>query len=202
MISRNWALFPFSCFLVLGSAGCNSGSEAGAGNGDAAKVAGSDGAAKASGRDVCSFISREEMSGAIGEPVVQTEARGETCSYWTENQMASVEVEIAQSGGAEEMKAARDAARILGNMGRDMKGARSAEGDLGEMLQGPDPVPGLQAEAFFGSNEQLHVLKGGSYFAVTPPLLSGSITTGNPMLSAEKKRDIAAKVARTIASRL
>jgi hypothetical protein len=202
VISSNWALFSLPCFLVLGSAGCNSGSGDGAGNGNTASVAASDGAAKGAERDVCSFISQEEMSGIIGEPVVQTEARGETCSYWTENQLASVEVEIAQSGGAEEMTAARDAARILGNMGQEMKGAKGAEGNLGEMLQGPDPVPGLQAEAFFGSNQQLHVLKGEAYFAVTPPLLSGSITTGNPMLPAEKKRDIAANVARTIASRL
>ena len=188
--------------LALTTAGCNSEpAEQGAAKADAAS--GSTGGTQASApRDVCSFVTQDEISTAVGEKIARAEDKGESCSYHMEGEMASVDVEIAQSGGAEEMQVARDAARILGSMGSDMKGAKGAEGDLGQMLTGPNSTSGVGAEAFFGSNQQLHVLKNGVYFAVTPPLLSTKTTSGNPMLPAEKKREIATAVAQKIASRL
>ena len=192
------------CWVALATAGCNSGAEdQSAAKPDAASGSASTAAKQASAtREVCSFVSQEEISTVVGEKIARVEAKGDTCSYHTENDMASVDVEIAQSGGAEEMQAARDAARIIGNMGADMKGAKGAEGDLGQMLKGPNSTSGVGAEAFFGSMQQLHVLKNGVYFAVTPPMLSTKTTSGNPMIPAERKREIAIAVAQKIGAKL
>ena len=63
-------------------------------------------------------------------------------------------------------------------------------------------APGLGDEAFFGANQQLHVLKGDSYLAVSPPTMRSRMSGGNPLLPTEKKREIATAIAQKIASKL
>ena len=157
----------------------------------------------ASAGDPCAFISKEEIAAITGETIVQTKAEDDTCRYETDDAMASsVQVDIKQSGGKEEMEIARTASGALGSIGDEMKNSGGAEGDTGEMLAESAAAPKIGDQAFFGANSQLHVLKGDVYFSVLPPHMRSRMSAGNPMLQAEKKREIAAKVAEKIASKL
>ena len=117
--------------------------------------------------------------------------------------VSSVEIEVKQTGAADEMQTARDAAGVLGNMGADMKDAKGVEGDLGELLsETSSSVSGIGDEAFFGANQQLHVLKNNVYFAVSPPTMRSRMGSGNPMLSAEEKREMARAIAQKVVAKL
>jgi hypothetical protein len=154
-------------------------------------------------RDPCAFATKEEVSAATGETIVQTQSDGERCTYQTEDAMAaSVELELKLTGGAEEMRVARSAAGVLADMGEQMKGAGGAKGELGSTLTSGGAAPRLGDSAFFGPNEQLHVLDGDVYVAVTPPTMRSRMTGGNPMLKAEDKRKMAIAIAERVLSRL
>lgn len=154
-------------------------------------------------RDVCSFVSKDAVAAATGEKILNAKAEGDICTYETDDAMASsVQVEIKQSGGAEEMKVARTATGVLGEMGEGMKGSGDAEGDVGQAISESAAAPGIGDEAFFGPNQQLHVLKGDVYFAITPPAMRSRMSGGNPMLAPQAKQEMASEIARHLITKL
>ena len=188
-----------SIVLLLALAGCGS---------DRPEEAVTNGAAEASAApaeeagDPCRFATKEEVSAATGETILQAQSDGDRCTYQTDDAMAaSVEVELKLSGGKEEMDVARRAARVLSDMGEGMKDAGGAEGDVGNALTSGGAAQ-LGDSSFFGPNEQLHILKGDAYVAVTPPTMRSRMSGGNPMLSSEDKRKMASAVAERVLSRL
>ena len=188
-----------ACTLALAACGGEAGNDATTKGNEVAEAAGTPAAAG----DPCAFISKEEVAAATGETIVQTKAEGDTCRYETDDAMASsVEVDIKRSGGKEEMEIARTASGALGNIGEEMKEADGATADTGAMLAESGAAPKIGDQAFFGANSQLHVLKGDAYFSVLPPHMRSRMSAGNPMLPAEKKREIATAIAQKIASKL
>ena len=186
--------------LVLAIAGC------GAESSNEAAVESSENRselAASAQRDACSFLSKEAVAAATGEKVVNAKTEGDICTYETDDAMASsVQVEIKQSGGAEEMEVARTATGVLGEMGEGMKPSGGAEADVGNAISESGSVVGIGDKAFFGPNQQLHVLKGDVYFAVTPPTMRSRMSTGNPMLAPEAKQEMAAEIARQLVAKL
>lgn len=198
-ISRSWRL-AMVCALAIAAKGCGADpadrNEAGPANDSGTLAA-------ASAGDPCALVTREEVAAAIGEAVVKAQASGKACSYETEDAMASsVAVEVVRTGGAAEMEAAREAAGVLGRLGGEMVKGEGAEAQAGEAMAEGGAVSGLGDEAFFGANQQLHVRKGDSYLAVTPPTMRSRMSGGNPMLSAEQKRAMAKAVAEKALGRL
>lgn len=187
-----------ACALLLAACGGEATNEAAPqGNETAAS------AAQPASGDPCALVSKEEVAAITGEKIVQTKAEGDTCRYETDDAMASsVQVDIKRSGGKEEMEIARSASGALGSIGEEMKNSGGAEGDTGEMLAKSAAAPKIGDQAFFGANEQLHVLKGDAYFSVLPPHMRSRMSAGNPMLSTEQKREIAARIAEKVASKL
>jgi hypothetical protein len=186
--------------FTMAAAGCDADTaNNAAGSGE--RMASSSGETAAAA-DPCSFISKEDVSAVTGEAVIKTQAAGETCTYETDDDASAVRVEIKQAGGAEEMEVARSAAGVLGDMGSDMKGSGGAKGDVGELLTDAAAAPKIGDQAFFGPNQQLHVLKGDSYFAVSPPMMRSRMTGGNPLMPAAQKRKIAAEIAQKVAAKL
>jgi hypothetical protein len=191
--------FALVCGLAMAAQGC--GSEPESENG-AVPAASADGAS-ATSADPCALVTKEEVAAAIGEAVVQAKSGGKACTYETEDAMASsVTVEVTRSGGAGEMQAARDAAAVLGKIGGKMAEGTGAEAEAGEAMAEGGAAPGLGDQAFFGANQQLHVLKGDSYLAVSPPTMRSRMSGGNPLLSADQKRAMARAIAEKALARL
>lgn len=188
--------------LALAMAGC------GAQSTNDSAPAGEEAAATATEKpavaaDPCSYISKEEVTAVIGETIVDTKADGFACRYDTDDAMAAfVQVDIKPSGGADEMAIARSAAGALGAIGDEMQGSGGAAGDAGAILSDSASAPKIGDHAFFGANQQLSVLKGDVYFAVSPPQMRSRMSGGNPLLPAEKKREMAAAIAQKIAAKL
>ncbi len=204
MDNRMQRIAVLLCVVALATTGCDSRS-----SGEAAAPGANVGGSTTNPRqaskalDVCSLVTREDVAATIDEAIVQVEAKGDTCSYQTEDAMASsVEIEVKQTGGKDEMQTAREAAGFLGKIGADMKGAKGAKGDLGTMLDDASSVSGIGDEAFFGANQQLHVLKNNVYFTVSPPMMRSRMGSGNPMLTAEEKREMARVIAQKVAAKL
>lgn len=194
---RSWR-FTLVCGLALAAQGC--GSEP-SGDNAAALEASDD--APAAEADACALVTREEVTAAIGETVVKAQSAGEGCSYETEDAMASsVKVEVKRTGGASEMQAAREAAGVLGRIGGKMAEGKGAEAQAGEAMAEGGAAPGIGDQAFFGANQQLHVLKGDSYLAVTPPTMRSRMSGGNPLLSDDQKRAMAQAIAEKALARL
>lgn len=199
MAGRSWR-FALICGLALVGQGC--GSDPGGGN-SAAPEASGNGSASAASADPCALVTREEVAAAIGEAVVQAQSDGKGCSYETEDAMAStVKVEVTRTGGAGEMQSARDAAGVLGRIGGKMAEGTGAEAQAGEAMAESGAAPGLGDQAFFGANQQLHVLKGDSYLAVSPPMMRSRMGSGNPLLSGDQKRAMARAIAEKALARL
>jgi hypothetical protein len=193
------------CSLALAVFGCNSSSSSEATTSRAETSGSTANASQASSTiDVCSLVTKEDVGAAIGETIVQTEATDDTCIYQTEDDMGSrVEIEVKRKDAGGEMQAARDVAKILGKLGGEMKDAKGAEGDVGEMLaKDSASVSGIGDEAFFGANEQLFVLKNNVYFTVLPPMMRPRTGSGNPLLKAEEKRAMAKVIAQKAAAKL
>jgi hypothetical protein len=154
--------------------------------------------------DPCSFVGKEDITAVTGEKILQTKADGQTCRYETDDEMASsVQVDVKSTGGKAEMDAVRSATGTLGSIGEDLKGEGGAKGATGEILAESGAAPKIGDQSFFGANSQLHVLKGDTYFAVLPPTMRSRISsTGNPLLSSEQKREMAAAIAQKIAAKL
>jgi len=151
----------------------------------------------------CSFITKEEVTAIIGEAIVEAKAEGFTCRYDSDDAMASfVQVDFKPSGGAGEMAAAQSAASTLRSIGNEMKNAGGAAGDTGALPSESAAAPSIGDQAFFGTNQQLSVLKGDVYFAVSPPHMRSRMRSGNPLLPAVKQREMAAAIAQTIAAKL
>lgn len=198
---RSWRFMLISG-LALAAQGC--GSEPSGDN--AAALQASDNAPAASAAaegDPCALVTREEVAAVIGEAVVQAKSDGGACGYETEDAMASsVKVEVTRTGGAKEMEAAREAAGVLGRLGGKMAEGTGAQGQAGEAMAEGAAAPGLGDQAFFGANQQLHVLKGDSYLAVSPPTMRSRMSGGNPLLSGEQKRAMARAIAEKALARL
>jgi len=192
------------CSLALIAFGCNSSSSSEATTSRAETSGSTANASQATvAIDVCSLVSKEDVGAAIGEKIVQTEVKGDICIYETEDVASSVEIEVKRNDAAAEMQSARDVAKILGKLGGEMKDAKGAEGDVGEMLaKDSASVSGIGDEAFFGANQQLFVLKNNVYFTVLPPIMRPRTGSGNPMLKAEEKRAMAKSIAQKVASKL
>jgi len=193
------------CYLALIAFGCNSSSSNEATASRAETSVSTANSSQASGAtDVCSLVTKEDVGVAIRETIVQMEAKGDTCIYQTEDEMGSrVEIEVKRKDAAGEMQSAREAAKILGKLGGEMKDAKGAEGDIGEMLaKDSASVSGIGDEAFFGINEQLFVLKNNVYFTVLPPVMRPRTGSGNPLLKAEEKRTMAKVIAQKAAAKL
>ena len=183
--------------LALAACGDGKSDDAGA-NGAATSATAQPGAAG----DPCGLVTKEDVSAATGETIVEAKSDGDRCTYQTDDAMAaSVEVEIKRSGGAEEMDIARRAAGALADIGEGMKDRSGAEADVGNALTSGGAAK-LGDSAFFGPNEQLHVLKGDAYVAVTPPTMRSRMSGGNPMLSADDKRKMAMAVAEKVLAKL
>ena len=194
-MSNRW---PLMLALALALPSCGSGGEQAEAVGEPA-----DDRAAAAPADPCALLGKEEVAAVIGEPVVAASPGGEGCTYETEDAMASsVKVEVKRSGGAAEMQAAREATGVIDRMGAGLKEGGGAQADAGAALAGAGELKGLGDQAFFGANEQLHVLKKDAYFSVTPPAMRSRMSGGNPLLSAEKKREMARALAGKIAAKL
>ena len=95
-----------------------------------------------------------------------------------------------------------EAAGALGRIGGKMAEGKGAEAQAGEAIAEGGAAPGLGDQAFFGANQQLHVLKGDSYLAVSPPTMRSRMGGGNPLLSGDQKRAMARAIADKALSRL
>jgi hypothetical protein len=198
MAVRNWAL---AGLLAVGLQACGSGEGDGAAS-NGAEAAGSAPAAAAAA-DPCALVTKEEVQAATRETIVAAKAGGEACTYESDDAMASsVTITVRWTNGPLEMAMAREAAVALDRMGSGMAETKGAEGDAGAAMTSGGAVAGIGGEAFFGSNEELHVLKKGVYFAVTPPTMRSRMSGGNPMLSAEQKREMARAIAQKAAARI
>ena len=194
--ARHWVLIAL---LALGAQGCGSD---GADNAASQNGTGEKAAAGAAA-DPCALVTKEEVQAATGETIVAAKAGDEACTYESDDAMASsVTITIRRTNGPLEMAMAREAAVALERMGGGLAEAKGAQGDAGAAMKKGRYVDGIGDEAFFGSNDELHVLKEGAYFAVTPPTMRSRMSGGNPMLSAEQKREMARKVAEKVAGRL
>lgn len=198
MAGLSWR-FALICGLALGVQGCGSGPE---GDNAAAPEASDNGGATAASADPCALVPKEEVAEAIGEPVVQAQSEGGTCSYETEDPASSVKVEVVRTGGAQEMQTARDAAGVLGRIGGKMADGKGAEAQAGEAIAEGGAAPGLGDQAFFGANQQLHVLKGDSYLAVLPPTMRNRMGGGSPVLSGDQRQAMARAIAEKALARL
>jgi hypothetical protein len=167
------------------------------------RARGSDnGSVAAASEDACALVTKEEVAEAIDEPVVQAQSDGGACSYETEDPASSVKVEVARTGGAGEMQTARDAAGVLGRIGGKMAEGKGAEAQAGEAMAEGGPAPGLGDQAFFGPNRQLHVLKGDTYFAVSPPIMRSRMSGGSPLLTGDQRQAMARAIAEKALARL
>ena len=203
MAIRHSRYLAFVCLMALGVQGCGSG-----GGDDAASQqadAGTDTAAAptAAGSDPCSLASKEEVQAATGESILEAKAEGDACTYETDDAMASaVRIEVKRTGGAQEMATAREAAGMLDRMGAGMEGEKGAEGDAGAAMKSGGEAAGIGDQAFFGSNQEIHVLKKDVYFTVSPPTMRSRMSGGNPILSGEQRREMARAIAQKVAGRL
>ena len=161
------------------------------------------GTAVAATTDPCSLVTNEEVATIIGEPVTGTEKGEGSCTWQTADaQASSVMIELNQSDAAGEMATAKQAAGILKDMGGAVADQGGAGADVNAALSDSGDTPKIGDEAFFGPNSQLSVLKGGSYIAISPPMMRSRMSAGNPMLSSDDKKKMALAIAEKAVSRL
>ena len=198
-----YSFLALVCFAGLGLQGCGSGETDDAASRQSGTGEKAAGGSTATAGDPCSLVTKEEVQEVTGETILEAKADGNSCSYETDDAMASsVKVEIRRTAGAKEMQAAREAAGILDRMGADMADAKGAEADAGASMKRGGEAAGIGDEAFFGSNEELHVRKNDVYFTVSPPSMRSRMSGGNPLLPPEKKREMARAIAEKLAGRL
>lgn len=146
--------------------------------------------------DVCTLVSKETVGTIIAQPIVNVVPGKGSCKYETDDaQASSVEIVVKREGAAGEMDTVRKAAGLLGSIGAGMEGGKGATGDVGKMAQGSGAVEGVGEQAFFDSNNTLHVLDKGSYVSIMPPMMKSRMGPGNPLLPAEERRAMAKALA-------
>lgn len=186
--------------LALALAACGSG---GGDSTDQAPATDQPATAAAEQADPCSLVTAEEVGTIIGAAIVATKPGEGSCLYETDDAQAStVTIELDQADAAGAMDVARKAAGVLEDMGAAAGGEGAAGADVNAMLSDSGDAPKVGDEAFFGPNSQLSVRKGGSYIAVSPPMMRSRMAAGNPMLSAEDKQRMALEIARKAVDRL
>ena len=160
-------------------------------------------ATAAAATDPCSLVTPEEVGSVIGEKITGTEKSDGSCTYQTADaQASSVTIELNQTNAKGEMEAQKSAAGVLKDMGSAAAGQGGAGADVNAMLSESGDMPKIGDEAFFASNQQLSVLKGSSYVAVTPPMMRSRMSGGNPLLSAGDKKKMAIAIAEKAVARL
>lgn len=153
--------------------------------------------------DVCSLVAPDAVTAVIGQPIVVSRPGVDSCKYETEDPMASsVEVLVKRQNAGEEMAVARKASGILADVGEEMGRSKGAKGDVGATLQQGATSAGIGQEAFFDSNQSLHVLDRNAYFTISPPMMRSRMGPGNPMLSEQERRGMAKALAQKVAAAL
>jgi hypothetical protein len=195
-----WTVGAAAIAMSLGACGgSNSASEDDANAGQTAATA----SGAASGTDPCSLVTVEEVGAVVGEKIISKAASQGRCEYQTADAAASsVTIEINQSDAAGEMATAQQAAGVLKNVGAAVSGQGGAGADVNAALSESGDAPKIGDEAFFGPNQQLSVLKGSSYIAISPPMMRSRMAAGNPLLSAEDKKKMAIAIAEKAIARL
>ena len=193
--------FFASASLILMLAGCAGGDSES--NVAAENEAASEMAEAKVGTDPCSLVTVEEVGAVIGDKIISKAASEGRCEYQTADvQASSVTLEINQSDAAGEMATARQAAGMLKDMGSAAAAQGGAGADVNAALSESGDAPKIGDEAFFGPNQQLSVLKGNSYIAISPPMMRSRMAAGNPMLSADDKKKMAIAIAEKAVARL
>ena len=188
------------CPLVLALTACGSG-----GGSSENKEAAANGASAetAKAEDPCRLVSADEVGAIIGDKIVATKPAEGSCTYETADAQAStVMIEINTTDAKGQMDIARRTAGFLKGMGSAAADKGGAGADVNQMLSDSGDAPKVGDEAFFGPNQQLSVLKGGTYLAISPPIMRSRTAGGNPLLSSDKKKEMAVAVAEKAVSRL
>lgn len=193
----------FHIFAALGAlalAGCGSGEQQPAGSEGNA----TDSAAATAQTDPCTLATADEIGAVIGDKIVATTPGEGSCTWETADaQASSVTITLNQSDAAGQMKVARDAAGILGDIGAAAAEQGGAAGrDVNAMLSDSGDAPKIGDEAFFGANAELSVRKGNSYIAISPPMMRSRMSGGNPILSTEDRKRMAIAIAEKAVARL
>ena len=106
--------------------------------------------------DADAFLTKEEVSAIIGEPVTAMEPSGRnSMTYKTAVMGLETHLEVEKK-------------RSVADAVQSMQGARTATGFLGGA---PEAVAGLGDEALFGAMNTLYLRKGDSFILVQPPNL-------------------------------
>ena len=162
---------------ALSLAGCGKGKPPGSLVEGASAASPAGRSARKAGGDA--FLTKEEVSAIIGEPVTAMEPSGRnSMTYKTAVMGLQAHIEVEQR-------------RSVADAVQAMQGARTATGFLGGA---PEPVPGLGDEALFGAMNTLYLRKGDSFILVQPPNLQqvAGFKAYNKMADA-KTRDETAK---------
>jgi len=187
--------------MALGLSGC--GATDTSSNTAAENQAKAEVAAASAGIDPCSLVTVEEVGAVIGDKIISKASNDGRCEYQTADaQASSVTVEINQSDAAGEMDTARKAAGILKDTGSAVADQGGAGADVNAALSESGDSLKIGDQAFFGPNQQLSVLKGKSYIAISPPMMRSRMAAGNPMLSADDKKKMAIAIAEKAVARL
>ena len=198
MRKANWAAGPLLSVMLAGCGGPDSASNAAIENQTTADIADA-----TAGIDPCSLVTVEEVGAVIGDKIISKAASDARCEYQTADaQASSVTVEINQTDAAGEMETARKAAGVLKDVGSTAAEQGGAGADVNAALSESGDTPKIGDEAFFGPNQQLSVLKGKTYLAISPPMMRSRMAAGNPMLSADDKKKMAIAVAEKAVARL
>ena len=139
---------------ALSLAGCGKGKPPGSLVEGASAASPAGRSARKAGGDA--FLTKEEVSAIIGEPVTAMEPSGRnSMTYKTAVMGLEAHLEVEQR-------------RSVADAVQAMQGARTATGFLGGA---PEPVPGLGDEALFGAMNTLYLRKGDAFILVQPPNL-------------------------------
>lgn len=136
-----------------------------------------DDAARAAGvLSPCDLVTREELERILGGRFADAERDGTTCTYPpVEGSMRFVEIDVAWSGGAEEMAAWRSGAGMVD---------RALEAASGEDVDLQDDLAGLGDEALFTMG-MLQVRQGDAFFSLHAfgSSEAGALTVARKILS-------------------
>jgi hypothetical protein len=159
--------------------------------------------ASAKAEDPCRLVTPDEVGAIIGDKIVKAEPTEGSCTYETADaQASSVLIEISTSDAKGQMDIARRTAGFLKGMGGAVADKGGAGADVNQMLSDSGDAPKVGDEAFFGPNQQLSVLKGATYLAISPPIMRSRMAGGNPLLSSDKKKEMAVAIAEKAVARL
>ena len=100
----------------------------------------------AAGGDPCAVVTGAELESAVGKPVTRQDADGPRCTYYTDDPVVFVTLEVDQENAEASWQGV--------TAGQDLTEAQS------------DEVTGLGDEAFFGARDILYVRSGDTFLMV------------------------------------